>query len=78
MNNLSSNFGILYSEIMGCQFKNHLKTVMFAQSLVYVTLNPESVILNVVQNLFRAGSFQHLKSIQYEAMFPLSEFKKEI
>jgi hypothetical protein len=25
-----------------------------------VMLNPESVILNLVQNLFRAGLFQHL------------------
>jgi hypothetical protein len=25
-----------------------------------VMLNPESVILNLIQNLFRAGLFQHL------------------
>ena len=30
-----------------------------------VMLNPESVILNLVQNLFRAGLFQHLLEISY-------------
>jgi len=28
-------------------------------------LNPESVMLNLFQHLFRAGLFQHLKSIHY-------------
>jgi hypothetical protein len=28
-----------------------------------VMLNPESVILNLIQNLFRAGLFQHLIKI---------------
>ena len=32
-------------------------------------LNPESVILNLVQNLFRAGLFQHfMKSTDYETL----------
>ncbi len=29
-------------------------------ALLFVTLNPESVILNLVQNLFRTGLFQGL------------------
>ncbi len=34
-----------------------------------VMLNPECVILNLVQNLFRAGLFQHLiKIICYETL----------
>jgi len=34
-----------------------------------VMLNPESVILNLFQNLFRASLFQHLtKSMDYETL----------
>jgi len=34
-----------------------------------VMLNPESVILNLIQNLFRAGLFQHLiKSTGFETL----------
>ena len=31
-------------------------------------LNPESVMLNLFQHLFRAGLFQHLKSMHYETL----------
>jgi hypothetical protein len=41
--------------------------------------NPESVILNLVQNLFRAGLFQHLiKSIYYETLKRVQGDKKWI
>ncbi len=34
-------------------------------------LDPESVILNLVQNIFRAGLFQHLNnSMCYETLIP--------
>jgi len=38
-------------------------------------LNPGSVILNLVQNLFGAGSFQHLKSMHYVTLNPVQGHK---
>jgi len=41
-----------------------------------VILNPESVILNLVQNLFRAGLFQHLVPNRHETLKRVQGDKK--